>query len=325
MIVPGLPRKHQLKTYSHLAGARRMPTEYEVTSTRLLWYAERGFEVKTPLDAWYQRYQRESPLTVPDWERFCDPRHTTYALYTQLQSRQETFVDGLLRSIEERGYDYRLSQGAVRLLNRMLVPLRFPLHGLQLAAAYLGQMAPSGRITITAALQSADELRRVQRIAHRAALLRRAHPHVGDTAARAWQDDALWQPLRRLVEELLVTWDWGECFTALNLCVKPLFEELFLVALARVARSEGDELFGELCGSLATDGRWHSDWSAALARTAIHGREENRAVLRRWAEDWGARACTAFQPFAAELGVPSPLELSLEWLAERKTTAVEAT
>ena len=318
MIVVDLPRKIRLKTYSHLAGARRLPTDYEIGSTRLLWYVERGFEVQTPLAEWYRRHQRESPLRLPDWERFCDPRNTTYALYTQLQSRQETFLDGLLRSIEERGYDYQLSQGAVRLLNRLLAPLRFPLHGLQLCAAYLGQMAPSGRITVAAALQSADELRRVQRIAHRTALLRRAHPYVGDAAARAWQDDDLWQPLRRLIEQLLVTWDWGECFTALNLCVKPLFDELFLVALARVARGVGDELCGELCGSLAADGRWHSDWSAALARTAIDGREQNRAVLRRWAEDWSARACAAFQPFAAELGVPSPLELPLEWLAEPK-------
>src|SRR6185295_9514509 len=68
-----------LKTYSHLASERRMPSEYEIATSRLLWYVPRGgFEVNVPLAAWYQRWQRESPFTGADWERFRDPRETTY-------------------------------------------------------------------------------------------------------------------------------------------------------------------------------------------------------------------------------------------------------
>ena len=47
-------------------------------------------------------------------------------------------------------------------------------------AAYVGQMAPSGRITIACALQAADEMRRVHRLAYRMALLRRLRPDFGD-------------------------------------------------------------------------------------------------------------------------------------------------
>jgi toluene monooxygenase system protein E len=292
-----LPRKTQLKTYSHLAGERRLPSEYQIGSSRLHWYPQRGFEVATPLGAWCEEHR--SLLQCGDWERFADPRATTYAGYTRLQAQQETFVDGLLQSIEDQGYDARLPPAAVRLFDRLLAPLRFPLHGMQLLAAYVGQMAPAGRITIAAAFQAADEVRRIQRIAYRMALLQRTH--AGADSRKAWQSEPLWQPLRKLVEELLVVWDWGECFCALNLSLKPRFEELFIVGVARAAREKGDPLLAELLGSLGHDGRWHRQWAAALAQAVVADRAENEALLRQWTGVWDARVAEALQPFAREL------------------------
>src|SRR6185295_475216 len=51
-----------LKTYSLLGVDRRVPTDYEVTTTRLLYYTANGFEIATPLRAWYARFQTGSPL-----------------------------------------------------------------------------------------------------------------------------------------------------------------------------------------------------------------------------------------------------------------------
>jgi toluene monooxygenase system protein E len=294
-----LLRKTQLKTFSHLAGERRLPSEYQIGSSRLHWYPVRGFEVATPLGAWYQQHQ--SLLRASDWERFADPRATTYASYTRLQAQQETFVDGLFQSIEDQGYDARLEAAAVLLFDRLLAPLRFPLHGLQLLAAYVGQMAPAGRITIAAAFQAADEVRRIQRIAYRLALLQRTHAEAGRRARQDWQSEPLWQPLRKLIEELLVVWDWGECFAALNLSLKPRFEELFVVRLARAAREQGDPLLAELLDSLGRDGRWHREWAAALVQAAVADRAENQALLRQWTGAWDARVAEALEPFAREL------------------------
>src|SRR5436190_135955 len=46
----------------------------------------------------------------------------------------------------------------------LLSALRFPLHGLQMVAAYVGALAPSGRISVACALQAADQLRAIQRL-----------------------------------------------------------------------------------------------------------------------------------------------------------------
>jgi methane/phenol/toluene hydroxylase len=50
-------------------------------------------------------------------------------------------------------------------LSGLVAPFRYAGHEFQMIASYVGQMAPSGRIVITAALQAADEMRRIQKIA----------------------------------------------------------------------------------------------------------------------------------------------------------------
>ena len=42
------------RTYWHLLGTKRVPSEYEIVSSRLLYYPGRGFEVKVPAAAWYE-------------------------------------------------------------------------------------------------------------------------------------------------------------------------------------------------------------------------------------------------------------------------------
>jgi toluene monooxygenase system protein E len=301
MGAPLRPRRSQ-KTYWHLLAERRIPTDYELLTSRLHYYVGRGFEVEVPLADWYRQHQAGSLLQCSNWERFHDPRETTYARYTALQDAQETFVDGVLRSIEEHDDDRALPEPWRATLARFLLPMRYPLHGLQMAAAYVGAMAPSGRITVAALFQAADEMRRVQRIAYRMAQLRRAHPGIGDDARMLWGRDPAWQPLRELVERLLTTWDWGEAFAALQLCVAPILDELALVELAAASRAAGDYHLGQICGSLLDDGRWHRAWSGALVTTAVEERAENRAVLAGWAERWRRPSLAAAAALAPLLG-----------------------
>ena len=49
------------KTYWHLVDRRRIPTEYEVVSSRLAYHSrpEMGFELELPWRDWYTKYQLE--------------------------------------------------------------------------------------------------------------------------------------------------------------------------------------------------------------------------------------------------------------------------
>jgi len=151
-------------------------------------------------------------------------------------------------------------------------------------------MAPSGRIAVAATFQTADEMRRVQRIAYRMAQLRLVDPDFGANARDAWQEGIAWQPLRETVERCLATYDWGEAFVALNLCVKPVVDELFMVHLPQLAKSHGDFLLAQIFGSLDEDCRWHRDWTMALLEMAIRDDDGNRAVIEGWASKWARLA-----------------------------------
>jgi toluene monooxygenase system protein E len=291
-----------LRTYSHLEGERRMPTEYEVVTTGLLYYLERGFEVAVPVGPWYERHQRGSGLACTDWERFRDPRETTYTSYTALQSRQEVHLEGVSRSWLAAQHDAAAAAGWRDTFNAVVAPLRFPLHGFQMIAAYVGQLAPGGRITIAALFQAADELRRIHAIAQRMGQLRWADPVAPEHSRHQWQAVAAWQPLRRAVERALCAFDWGEALVALNLCLKPLVEGLFLGELGRLARRRQDFLLAELLASFDEDARWHRAWSGALVRLALDDRPANGAAIDGFLDRWAPVAREAIWGAAPLLG-----------------------
>jgi toluene monooxygenase system protein E len=291
------------KTYWHLLQQKRMPSEYEIVTSKLLCYTGEGFtgkrfELDVPLQDWYKRFQQESPLTCTSWEKFRDPRETTYTKYTEIQRDKEIFVDGILQEIEASGYDGQLSPRWLHVLSRVVAPLRYPGHGLQMVAAYMGQMAPGGRIVITAALQAGDEMRRVQRIAYRARQLQQLYRGFADDSKARWQTDMLWQPLRIAVEKLLVCYDWAESFVALNLVLKPLMDEMFMNHLSDLALREGDYLLGQIFYSLNEDCRWHREWSHALTRMVIEDNPHSTGAIQEWIEKWHPVASGAVQAFA---------------------------
>jgi toluene monooxygenase system protein E len=97
---------------------------------------------------------------------------------------------------------------------------------------------------------------------------------------------------------LLITYDWGEAFTALNLVLKPLLDDLFLVHVGRLARQEGDYVLPQLFASLHEDGQWQQQWSQALVRTALQDTPDNQQVLQQWVDKWSAVAVRAVRAFA---------------------------
>ena len=75
-------------------------------------------------------------------------------------------------------------------------------------------------------------------IAYRTAELRQTYSDKGFGSAerQRWENDAAWQGFRRLMERVLVAYDWGESFVALNLVAKPALDEAVVRQLAETAR-----------------------------------------------------------------------------------------
>jgi toluene monooxygenase system protein E len=302
------------KTYWHLMSLGRKPTEYDIVTSRLLYHPQRGFEVNVPVAQWYERYQKGSIFQCRDWESFADPRRTTYSSYTTLQSQKEIFVGRLLRSIEQSGHDRHLDQAWVARLLAQLCALLHPLHGLQMQAAYIAQMAPSGRIAIATMFQAADEIRRIERIAFRVRQLQQARPEFAARSGRQdWEQAAHWQPLREVIERGLVTWDWGAALVMLDFVLKPALDGFLMLDLGRHAQQQGDDPLQRLFLSLNEDCEWHRQWSRALLATALRDRPEQRAALEAVIEHWLPPVAKALAALASEMQVAAtPVEARVQ-------------
>ncbi|WP_409332317.1 aromatic/alkene monooxygenase hydroxylase subunit beta [Trujillonella humicola] len=296
-----------LKTWSHLAGRRRRPSEYEIVSTNLLWHMRdqgQPWDVAQtgPMADWYRRYRNGSPVTHPDWDAFRDPDELVYRTYNILQDGQESYVEGLLDQHDEEQHDKGLSAEWVASLARLYTPGRYLLHTLQMGSAYLVHMAPASTIANCAAFQTADALRWLSHTAYRTAELARSHPSSGFGSAERerWENLPAWQGFRRLMEKVLVTHDWAEAFVALDLVAKPAIDEAFFRQQSVSARRQGDTLFALMAEAALRDSERSRRWSSELVRF-MHDVPDNAAVLQGWVEKWTPLAHEAIEGFCAEL------------------------
>ena len=93
-----------LKTWSHLAGRRRKPSEYEIVSTNLHYTTDNPnapFELdpNMAMAEWFKKNRNASPLQHADWNAFRDPDEIVYRTYNMLQDGQETYVFGPPRPV----------------------------------------------------------------------------------------------------------------------------------------------------------------------------------------------------------------------------------
>lgn len=297
-----------LRTWSHLAGAKRKPSEYEVVSVNTLYNvddAQRPLELDSQvfMNKWLRKYRHESPLRHANWGGFRDPDEMIYRTYTTMQDGQETYVDGLLDEHDELGHDSGLSPAWLATLASHYTPARYLLHALQMASAYVVVMAPSSTIANCAAMQAADQLRWLGRVAYRTAELAKNRPNFGfgKRERQLWEGEPAWQGMRELIERTLTAYDWGESFVALNLVGKIAIDEGVLRPLAVAARRNGDTLLAFLVDAQLRDSERSRRWSGVLVQYALAGEESNKAVIDGWVEKWMPLAERAVDEFCAGL------------------------
>src|SRR5437867_2055563 len=119
--------------------------------------------------------------------------------------------------------------------------------------------------------KAADEMRRIQRLAYRMRQLQETHPGFGSESKSAWERNPHWQPLREVIEKLLVTYDWGEAFVALNLVLKLSFDQVFMLDYGGRAHARDEEVLHKILRSL------YEDWNNGRSQSAPSA-ESNRRI-----------------------------------------------
>ena len=320
--------RRQQKTWSLLGDVRRKPSPYEVVTSQFHYHFRRQpapFELdpRAPLNVWYLRYREGSTFQVYDWEGFRDPAKFTYRDYVAFQHDREVYLDGVVDRCESDDTVSTVSPGWLRTARELVVPLRFPLHIMQMVALYIGQMAPSSFITNAAHFQAADEMRRIQRIAYWNVTL--AQTYDAELAATAtartrFEDDPAWQPLRKVLEELLVAYDWGEAFVGLELAVKPAVDALVNDSIRRLAAANGDVMLGDLLEDFSQDANRARKWSDALVSYTISRNPGIVEVLAGHLERWSPPALEAVEALAGLFSeAPVPIDAADVVAAARRS------
>lgn len=297
-----------LKTWSHLAKGRKKPSEYEVVTVNLLY---NNLDPNAPyeqdpnlfMNRWYKQYRNSSPLQHSNWDAYRDPHELVYRTYNILQDGQEAYVFGLFDQFNEREHDKGLQQTWAGSLARLYTPGRYLFHTLQMASAYVQQMAPASTITNCCTFQAADSMRWLNHTAYRTLELSKAFPDKGFATGERqyWEGDPAWQGYRELMEKLLTTWDWGEAFVALNLVVKPAVEEGLMRKLGMAARRNDDTLLGMLIDAQLVDAARHRRWATALVKMATAETQGNADVIKSWITAWEPLADKAIEIYCAAL------------------------
>jgi toluene monooxygenase system protein E len=319
------------RTFSAFGDVRRMPSEYEIVTQGQNWTLRQNraaaFEQNpsSPANLWFLTYRDNSPLHATNWDAFRDPAALTYRSYVTLQSDAETKMQGILETYADQDADAGLRPREVTLLGRLFTPSRYLCHGFQQVQAYIGFMAPSPYITSAASFSTADFLRRVTTIAYRTRELQLAWPDsgIGSAERSVWEQHDGWQPARKAIEYALVSYDWGEAFTALNLVLAPTLDDVLLTQLGEVARSNGDDLTWLLTSLLAEDSRRRGRWSRALADLAVAQRPDNRTVLGRWISRWSDLADEAALGLGTILAAAADSGLAAQDVASHARAARE--
>jgi toluene monooxygenase system protein E len=239
-----------------------------------------------------------------------------------VQDRHESFVDGLLDDFSKNDHDFSLSTEWVSTLARFYTPLRYLLHTVQMSAAYLATMSPASTIENCFMFESADQLRWLSRVAYRTAELAAVHPAsgFGQSEREIWEKDPAWQGFREMMERVLIAWDWGEQFVALNLVAKPAIDEV-LQTLGRIARRNQDGLLGLLVDAQVVDSARTQRFTTALIHFAReHG--NNIHVLKDWTSKWRPYADAALDAYTSALNPDAAQEATVQ--AKRAAGAFRA-
>ncbi|NVK43567.1 MAG: phenol hydroxylase [Oceanospirillaceae bacterium] len=260
-------------------------------------------------------------IQMEDWYAFRDPRQYYYGAYVGQRARMQENAENNYAFFEKRNLADRLGDGIRAGLIRFLVPLRHVEHAANLNNMYGTAYGYGTAITQAMLYDGMDRLGIAQYFSRIGLILDGNSGEALIEAKRAWMEDPLWQGLRALCEETLVTRDWFELFVAQDLVLDSLIGQLVYDQYDAWLADNGGQDVAMLTEFMQ---EWRKDrtrWVDAVLKTAAAESDDNRALLRDWAAKWRGKAAEALSPLAREMLGEEALEQALAELEKRMAKA----
>lgn len=240
-----------------------------------------------------------------DWYAFRDPAQQWQRTYVRHQEQQETSI---ARATEDAGLDGALAALDTRWVSEVLSThyraWSFFEYAIFRALAPAQREALSDTIGNVLCFQSFDHLRHAQDVVIYLVELENHSTAVNDDAGKAaWMESPVYQPARRLAEQIMASTDWAELMIGLNLVVGPLLQQLAVSDLVRRgAMANNDPVAPFIVMTAERDRRRNLAATQAFVRMVADpsctDAAHNRATIQGWLDSWSAQAVDAARALA---------------------------
>lgn len=295
------------RDFSYIKPSKRRLSEYEAVSLYVQVdpdapYTQQYMRTEEGRKAWSVDSTR---LKHPHWYDFRDPGRYWQRSYVRMQAEQEQAIARLVEDAKAAaafdGMDRAWADNVLRDHYRVW---SFFEYGLFRAFGVAQREALSDPIGNALTFQGFDHMRHAQAVVLYLLELEGAIAGFRDEGAKErWLEEAAYQPLRRIAEELIAFDDWAELCIVTNFVVLPLVAQVGVSALLR----QHAPLYGDLATPVIVltterDRRRNVEVAGALAAMALEPEnpdaEANRAVIAGWFAKWQPQTLAAAEALA---------------------------
>ena len=283
------------QTFDHIArrfgdkpASRYQEGTYDVQQTDIFHYRPMWEPDKLLFD------KTRTKIEMKDWYALKDPRQFYYGAWTIARARQQDAAESNFEMIEDRGLTVLVPAELKQIALDVLVPLRHVHWGGNMGNTYICSYGYGTAITQPCMYHAMDHLAVAQYLTRIG--LELAGPESLDVAKEAWMSGAMWQPLRRHVENLLVVQDWFEIFVAQNLVLEGLIHPLVYDYLDSDFSAKGGTAVSMMTRFMTEWAGETAKWVDAQIKVAAAESAENKAQISEWVKIYRAETLAALTP-----------------------------
>lgn len=308
---------HLVRRFGDKAASRYQEGSYDIQAAENLHYRPTWAPEQLLYDA------SITTIVMEDWYAFRDPRQYYYNTYTLTRARQQETVEGAFSFVESRGLHLTVPGDVLDEALSLLVPLRHAVWGANQNNVLVAGYGFGTTFTQPCLYYGMDCLGVAQYLS-RIGLL------FGGTQAlasgkSAWTEDEVWQPLRRLVEDMMIVRDPFELFIAQDVALDGLlYPVVFEHVIDNILSPKGATPVSMLCQFMVEWSAETQKWADSVVKIAAAESRENSAVLAEWFTHWSSRAITALIPPIARVIGKDADQLIADCLASLKARMVKA-
>ncbi len=249
-----------------------------------------------------------SVLKLTDPYSFLDPRQLYYATYVASRAAHYEAFSRDLTYLSERNLFERMPDAWKEVMADLVLPLRHYESAAQLLSCDGARFADGTSVEQCCTFAAFDRIGNAQLLSTLGIALGGGTDRMLASAKAAWLEQPALQGLRRYVEELLVTRDWGVTLVGLELADALLYPLVYR-HLDEVALLQGAGAWSLVAQHFAT---WYGEqqrWLGALVKAWLADPEHasaNAQALAGIAGTWQPKATAAVRDLAAALDAALP-------------------